>query len=184
MTQTPDPTRLRVADLPTRRETRFDLAPPADACAALAREYDLIELRKLRFSGQLRALGKQDFRLEAQLGATVVQSCVVTLAPVTTRIDAPVERLFSADPPEPEDEGGESEMPEDDRVEALGEWIDLGAIMTEALSLAIPAYPRAEGAAMEVAQFAEPGTRPMTDDDAKPFAGLAGLKDKLSNDPE
>jgi uncharacterized metal-binding protein YceD (DUF177 family) len=107
----------------------------------------------------------------------VVQPCVVTLAPVTTRIEEDVERRFLADPPPmPE---GEVEMPGDESAEPLPDVIDLGAVLAEALALALPDYPRAEGAALEEAQFAAPGTRPMSDDDAKPFAGLAGLRDDL-----
>ena len=115
-----------------------------------------------------------------QLGATVVQPCVVTLAPVVTRIEEPVGRSFVAgwEPPQ----GDEVELPEDVDTEPLGTAIDLGAIMVEALALALPAWPRAEGADLDEAVFTEPGKAPMTDDDAKPFAGLAALRDKLSKD--
>jgi hypothetical protein len=44
-------------------------------------------VRKLRFIGTLEPEGAQDWRLTADLGATVVQPCVVTLAPVTTRLE-------------------------------------------------------------------------------------------------
>ena len=36
-------------------------------------------------------------------------------------------------------------MPEDDTIEKLGREIDLAAVMIEALSLALPLYPRADG---------------------------------------
>ncbi|MEO0904769.1 MAG: DUF177 domain-containing protein, partial [Pseudomonadota bacterium] len=71
------------------------------------------------------------------------------------------------------------EMPDDDTVEALPETLDLAAVMTEALSLALPPYPRSEGADLSNAVFAEPGVTPMTDDDAKPFAGLGALRESL-----
>ena len=48
-----------------------------------------------------------------------------------------------------------------------------------ALALALPLYPRAEGADLAQAQFAGPGVTPMTDEDARPFAGLKDLRDKL-----
>lgn len=171
------PNALRVADLKPGRATRFDLRPEAAALEALRAELDLLGLRKLRFTGALVAEGKRDWRLQADLGATVVQPCTVTLAPVTTRIDQRIDRLFVAGMDTPA--GEEVEMPEDDSREPLGEVIDLDAVMTEALSLALPDYPRADGAALAETQFTEPGQTAMTDDDAKPFAGLAALRDKL-----
>jgi uncharacterized metal-binding protein YceD (DUF177 family) len=171
---------FRISDLSQNAPTVFDLAPDPDHMAALANDMGLLALRKLRFRGEIRALGKRDWELTATLGATVDQSCVVTLDPVTTRIDAPVERRYLAEMPEPE--GDEVEMPEDDTIEPLGSVIDPAAVMAEALALNLPLYPRAEGADLGRAQFAEPGTAPLTDEDTKPFAGLAALKSKLSGD--
>jgi len=54
--------------------------------------------------------------------------------------------------------------------------------MTEALVLALPAFPRAPDAAPGDASVTEPGTAPMTDDAARPFAGLEALRDKLTGD--
>lgn len=172
---------LRVADLPQNSTTRFDLRPRAEALGALAAELDLLALRKLSFSGDLTASGTRDWELRATLGATVVQPCTVTLDPVTTRIDIPVRRLFVADWHEPE--GAEVEMQGDDDSEPLGPEIDVTRIMTEALALALPLYPRKENADLEQANFTEPGKTAMTDEDAKPFAGLANLRDSLKKEP-
>ena len=173
---------IRVPDLPKTQPLGFVLAPDAEACTEMARTLGLSALRKVRLEGTLAPAGRTDWQLDAHLGATVEQPCVVTLAPVTTRIEEPVSRLYLADPP-PAPEG-EVEMPEDDRVEALPETIDLGAVLLEALALALPAYPRAEGVGFEDTQVAEPGVTPMSDDAAKPFAGLAGLRDSLRKDED
>ncbi|CAN0590320.1 unnamed protein product [Ectocarpus sp. 12 AP-2014] len=61
-------------------------------------------------------------------------------------------------------------------MEPLGREIDLNAVMIEALSLALPTYPRADTAELGQAVFTEPGKAAMTDDDTKPFAALAALK--------
>lgn len=172
-------TLLRVADLPPRKPYRFDLRPAPDVLESIADELGLSDLRKLRFSGTLRPDGRKDWRLDATLGATVVQPCVVSLQPVTTRIDGPVERLFTHDWAN-EVAAEEMEMPEDDTTEPLGSEIDLEMILTEALALALPDYPRAGDAHLDQVDFAAPGVTPMSDEDVKPFAGLADLKNKLA----
>jgi uncharacterized metal-binding protein YceD (DUF177 family) len=91
-----------------------------------------------------------------------------------------VRRLYDADLPEIEED--EIEMPEDDSVEKLTGVIDIGAVMAEALALAIPVYPRKTDADLGETIFAGPGIEPMSDDDARPFAGLAGLRDALKKD--
>ncbi|QFT59741.1 hypothetical protein FIU94_12985 [Sulfitobacter sp. THAF37] len=176
----PSATALRVAELSQGSENAFALRPDKDALALIAQELELSALRKLSFEGKITPLGRDDWELTGTLGATVVQPCVVTLAPVTTRIDCQVVRRYLADYVEPEEP--EAEMPEDDTTEPLGNWIDPGAVMVEALALSVPDYPRAEGAELGQMVHTEPGQAPMTDDDAKPFAGLAGLKAKLDRE--
>ncbi len=171
---------LRVADLSQTRPTRFELTPSAEELEAIAAELGLTALRKLRFAGQIIAEGKRDWRLEAELGATVVQPCVVTLEPVTTRIDESVVRRFLAKMPDQMETEDEVEMPEDDSAEPLGPEIDPAMVMIESLSLALPLYPRADGAKMEQAGFTEAGKAALTDEDLKPFAGLAALRDQLT----
>ena len=170
---------LNIARLPRGSDRSFEIVPDAEGRARIAAELDLSALRKLRFAGRLVPEGSRDWRLEGQLGATVVQPCVVTAEPVTTRIDEPVLRRYLADMEEPE--GDEVEMPEDDTAEPLPATLDLSAIMVEALALALPLYPRAEGAALDQAVFAPPGVAPLTDEEAKPLAGLAALRDRLKD---
>ncbi len=179
----PKPTRqLRVSDLPERSQTVFEIVPDAQELNTIAEELDLGGLRKLRFAGHIMAERARDWRLEGDLGATVTQPCAVTLVPVTTRIDDKVVRRFLSQLPEDNLEDEEIEMPEDETIERLGRVIDLDAVMIEALSLALPLYPRAPDAALENARFAEPGETPLSDDDMRPFAGLKALRDKLEKD--
>ena len=173
---------IRLSDLSSRTSTGFELSPNADERAAIAHALGIPGIKKLRFAGTLTPKGKQDWDLAADLGATVTQECVVTLDPVSTRIDETVARTYLAQMPE--DPTGETEMPEDDTEEALPESLDLVAVMIEALSLALPPYPRSEGAELGEAIFADRGVRPMTDDDAKPFSGLASLRESLEKKGE
>ncbi len=176
---------LRVSELPQNSPTAFALRPDAEALKEIAQSLDLLGLRKLSFVGDVRAEGKADWRLTATLGATVVQPCSVTLEPVTTRLDVPVSRVFLRDYVDVD--APEAEMPEDDSVEPLGAWIDPQAAMIEALVLALPLYPRSEDAELGEAVFSAPGTKPMRDEDARPFAGLEALKKQMGgtdSDPQ
>lgn len=168
---------LPVTELARDRDIPFSFAPDGAGLAAMGAELGLTALRKLRFEGTVGPEGAEDFRLTGHLGATVVQPCVVTLAPVTTRIETAVHRLYLRRMPEPE--GDEVEMPGDDTAEALPARIDLVALAMEVLALNLPLYPRAEGAELGEAVFSAPGVTPMRDEDARPFAGLGALKDKL-----
>lgn len=177
MTATPD-TKLTISKLSSSETHEFLIVPDAEDRAAIAKRFGLSGLRKLRFEGALRPEGRTDWALVAKIGATVVQPCVVTLAPVTTRIDDSVSRTYLAVMPDLGDES-EVEMPEDDSIEQLPKVLDLAEVMEEALALALPLYPRADGAEIGSAQFAEDGIAPMTDEDTKPFASLSALKNKL-----
>mgnify|MGYP001627928133 FL=1 len=137
---------IRVAALPQNRPQAFEIMPDEATRAALAQELGLTSLRKLRFVGEIRSSGKRDYVLRATLGATVVQPCVQTLVPVNTRIDTEVSRRYLADWDTRAEPGSETEMPEDDSTEQLGETIDPFAVMVEALALEIPEYPRADDA--------------------------------------
>jgi uncharacterized metal-binding protein YceD (DUF177 family) len=183
MSKTP-PSRaaLRVSDLSQNAATPFLIQPAAADLSAMAQALDLSGLRKVRFTGEVRAHGAEDWLLSGRLGATAIQPCAVTLAPVTTRIDEPVRRLYLRD--YVEEEAPEAEMPEDDETERLGAWIDPEAVMIEALSLALPLYPRADGVALSETVLTEPGVAPLTAKAMKPFAGLAALKDKLQDEDD
>lgn len=176
---------LLVATLSQARTHRFDILPDTAQRGQLAEELGLNALRKLRFAGEIRSAGKRDWLLTGTLGATVVQPCVQTLAPVTTRIDTEVSRRFVPETGLSFEPGSETEMPEDESIEHLGSHIDPWAVMVEALALAVPDYPRADDApALGEYVVTEPGKTPLREDDTKPFAGLASLRDKLGGGPD
>ncbi|MAU53870.1 MAG: hypothetical protein CMN17_16200 [Roseovarius sp.] len=168
-----------------RQRTEFEIVPDPAARRALAEALGLHDLRKLRLVGAVEPEGAHDWRLAAMLGATVVQPCVVTLDPVTTRIDEPVTRRYGqqAEPPVHRP-GEEVEMPADDTLEPLPEALDLMDVLAEALTLALPPFPRSPGAELGIARAAPKGVRPLTDEETRPFAGLAALRDRLADDDE
>ncbi len=184
-THSPDnPEFPRVVDVARLRglsEFAFDLEPDAGEAAALSRLMGARSVRKMRFRGRLTPAPEGAWRLEAALGATVVQTCVVTLGPVMTRIDTPVHRLFVPGASATPAEIVVSDL-EDDETEPLGDRIDLGLVAIEALALALPAYPRQADAQIEVAESAPDGASAPTDDAPKPFAALAALRARMDDD--
>ncbi len=177
MTDKVDGTTIATASV--HEPVAFAYAPEAEERAALADGLDIRGVKKLRFEGRILPENARDLVLEATLGATVVQDCVVTGDPVTTRVDEPVVRRYLADLEEPT--GDEVEMPEDETADPLPAQIDLAGVMAEALALALPPWPRAEGAEPVDITVTEPGKTPMTDDDAKPFAALKSLTQAPKN---
>ncbi len=161
---------IRLSDQGHRQSVEFLLAPGAPELAAIAAELNIPEVRQLEFAGRLTPQGRQDWQLDAKLGATVVQDCVVTLEPVLSRIDEEVVRRYAADLPDPGP--GEIEMPQDDTLEDLPQALDLSEVMIEALALALPPYPRAPGVELGETVVTEPGAEPLTEETRKPFAAL------------
>ncbi|MEM7210463.1 MAG: DUF177 domain-containing protein [Pseudomonadota bacterium] len=171
---------LEVATLSRAIETRFDLRPDGPALERISAFLGLERVTDLRFRGEIAPRRKDEWRLMARLTAALEQACVVSLTPVPEKIDEIVERdLLPGPNPELEDEL-ELGPHDDEGPDYFQDIIDIGAIALEQLSLAMDPYPRAPDAAMNVGQFTEPGIKPLTDDDVKPFASLAELKDKLS----
>lgn len=174
MSQNPrSQSRYRVAQLNPRQPTAFAFAPDAEARAAIAQELGLLALPALRFQGEIRPAPSDAWEVSGRMQAKISQPCVVTLAPVKSSLDEEVRRVFSphADTPSAE----ETEMGDED-LEPLGAFIDVEAIMIEALTLALPLYPRAEGAELEAGAPSEP-----EEEGRKPFAGLADLLKSRGN---
>ncbi len=171
---------LVLARMAKSQELDFDVSPTEDEYRAIAKLFDANSVRKMRMTGTVAPLNGQGWRLTGKLGATVIQPCVVSLEPVTTRVDVPVERKFV--PMEaPVDLDYMIPHDLDDSEEPLTDRIDIGLVALEALSLALPTYPKKEGISLEKQNFAEEGVVPIRDEDLKPFAGLAKLRNKLGD---
>ena len=171
---------IATADIPAEGNYDVSLSPTRPEEEALAAMLGIVEVRKLSFEGTLQRVTGGGVTCTAQLGATVTQSCVVTLELVKTRIEEPVIRRYLAATEIPKD-GYQILEDEDVDVDVLGAEIDIAALAREALALALPTYPRKHDAELSETVFSAPGTVAMTDDDAKPFAALADLKKKLAD---
>lgn len=156
---------------------KFDETPTEKEAEAIRDALGLRGLRKMRFQGEIEPLGKRSWRVAGHLGASITQSCVLSLEPVKTRIDTEVSLRFLPE------SAIEYDTPEDileDDVEPLGPVIDIGQVATEALSLVMPDYPRCETAEFEKVVATPEGAAPIKDEDTKPFADLKALRDKLA----
>ena len=176
---------IRRSDLNGQKPQPFDLRPNETDCALMATALSVNGLRKLRLTGTLSATGPLEWVLQGALGATVQQECVVTLAPVVTRIDTKILRRFVPQDqliPWEDTEKAELISNPDDSLEPLPESFELMEILQEALALEVPEYPRAAGAELGSVKAAPAGTTAFPEDPPKPFAGLAALRAKMDKE--
>jgi uncharacterized metal-binding protein YceD (DUF177 family) len=142
--------------------------------AALARRFGLLGLDRLEAVLTLSRRG-DEIAIHGTLAAAVTQACVATAEPVAADVTAPFDILFRPHPEarsaDEEVELSESEM---DVVFHDGAEIDLGEAVAETLALALDPYPRAPDAD---AALRAAGVK--SEEEAGPFAALAGLRDKL-----
>ena len=169
-------------DLKHNKPFNFDLCPSPQFNQALSKELGVSNLSKLRLKGTLSAFSQNGWLLKGHLGATVVQTCVISLEPVNTRIEASVTRKFLPTIDSTIETVGnleDIELNQDETVEILGKGVNLRELLKEVLLLELPFYPKAEGATLKTLTFSGVGVKTMSDQDARPFAGLAVLKDKF-----
>jgi uncharacterized metal-binding protein YceD (DUF177 family) len=172
---------LRLADIPKSKNMPFDVTFSGNEMTVIAGILLAQSVKKMRIQGKISPSGAKDWILQANVGATVTQTCVITLKPVQTRIDTPVMRKYVTNYALNTDENV-TEMTTDAFIEPLVDEIDIADIAIEAIALALPDYPKLQDVRLETTDFAEPGVKPMTDADTKPFASLASLKDKLAKE--
>ena len=173
---------VALADVPPAgSEMRFEAS--AAEREALARRFDLIELRSLKGTAALRPWRRIGFALEGRFEAEVVQACVVTLDPVEEKLDErfrihflPAELLEA----EAGGAGSEREIVVDADSEEppepiLDGHIDIGEAVAEQLALALDPYPKKPGV---VFGEAAPAGAPKAEERPNPFAVLEKLKKK------
>lgn len=165
---------VAVDDIPDTGLHR-QVAAPVEALPALATLAGVTTLRDLSAEFDLTRRGAR-VHVIGRVSAQVGQTCVVTLDPIETAVDEPIDITFApaaAGGPVPDrDERGHN--PADDPPEPLIDGtVDLGAIAVEFLILAIDPYPRKAGV-----EF----TPPKVENDAPhPFAALEVLKKSPGN---
>lgn len=130
--------------------------------AALARGHGLEAVNSFRATLVIVPWKRNGVRVEGRVEAEIVQSCVISLDPVASRIDEAVEAVFLPEDSRLGREGfehhGEIVLTVDgpDSPETFaGDTIDVGALAEEFFGLAIDPYPRSPGAHLEADEASE-----------------------------
>jgi uncharacterized metal-binding protein YceD (DUF177 family) len=156
----------------------FDITADDSTRAAVAKLAGLRALPRLFASFDVVPHGADGLHVAGHVAAVVGQTCVVTLEPIDNEIEEVVDIVFApaAAPLQATSDGERAvEVTGDDPSEPLVDGVvDLGALATEFLVLAIDPYPRKAGVVFE-----PPGGN---EGAASPFAALAALKQRQNRD--
>lgn len=157
----PEWSRTVNADDITERIRVFTLTADEAECTALARRFGVLAVRDVRADmTACRDRNEHVVHVEGFVRAELVQPCVVTLDPVSSRIEEKFEAWY-ADPKEAVSfararaerlrRKGAPDIAlldeEEDPEPVVNGMIDLGELAAQYIALAIPAYPRAPGVA-------------------------------------
>jgi uncharacterized protein DUF177 involved in 23S rRNA accumulation len=169
MTNRPWSISVRLDEIP-ETGLHLDLEADAPTRAAVAAAAAVNEVPRLAASFDLARHGREGMHVVGTVFAQVLQTCVVTLDPVENQIEEGIDIVFAAPtalgPAANEvNLGAEAVEPPETLIDGV---VDLGAVATEFLMLAIDPYPRKPGAVFEPPQNADAGSHP--------FAALAALR--------
>ncbi len=180
---------VRVDDVPSNGKA-MELAPNQGEKKALAGRLNILELQELKAKVQLNRQAAHILHVKGKFDAKIKQACVVTLEPIETVIKDEFEAWFADEKQaisfkkaqhEAQTKKELLDLPILDESEAPepmenGE-IDVGDIIAQFLSLAIPPYPHKEGIEYENVEPEEPklDKNPMK---VNPFAALKNWRPK------
>lgn len=172
--QPPLSRRLALSDVPPEG-LDIDLSATPAECAALAAHNALPAVHALHAKLRARRWRGDGLEIDGEVRARIRQSCVATLEEFDSELIEPIHMRFAPPPEETprsrrrQSETAEITMDEDPPDPLIGGGVDLGAVVTEFLTLALDPYPRKPGA-----HFVEPsgeGAQILS-----PFAALGRLK--------
>jgi uncharacterized metal-binding protein YceD (DUF177 family) len=147
--------------------------------AAIAKWLDVPSVPVLSAQMTLERAGAKEAFVSGTIKADVELVCGVSLEPFVQSFTIPVTASFrrTATHPQPQPDSTSSAPELDIDADEPREWlqsgIDLGALVAEELSLALPDFPRKPGAELP-AGLTDPADEPPPN----PFAILKGLADK------
>lgn len=158
---------------------RIALEADKDELKALAKSWNVLSVDALKAELQVSRWKKDGIKIFGSVQATITQACIVTLEPITSRIDEQVEQIFVPEGSKlariiTNDEGEMVLDPDGPDIpeQFTGDTVDAGEVVAEFVALAIDPYPRKEGA--EFAGFGEKETQ--EERKPSPFAVLKDWK--------
>jgi uncharacterized metal-binding protein YceD (DUF177 family) len=157
---------LVITDVPEEGK-HVDLVADERARTAIAKLAGLRDVSRLAADFDIALRGRDGLRIVGRVSGTVGQTCVVTLEPVDNEIEEDIDLVFASSAVPVAREGGIAAQ--DGPEPLIDGTVDLGAIATEFVLLALDPYPRKPGAVFEAPS-------PARDDETHPFAALAALK--------
>jgi hypothetical protein len=146
----------RVLAVDSVPDTGLDIAVRASEteCAALAQADSLVAVHDLEASFDVRKQSRTRFKVVGSLRARVTQTCIVSLEPFETLINADIDVDFAASS-RPTGQASDpaaflgGEDPPDPIIDGK---IDLGALAAEFLILNLDVYPRKPGVSFKGAE--------------------------------
>ena len=171
----PNQTEIIVTKLNTLQKYDFNITLNSSDTKLLAKECNLLALKKFFFAGKLQRVQKDNWKLKAYLKALVTQPCVNTLQSIDTQILSTVERLFIKDWEGSRNRTDETVLNAD--YEILTNKINLLDIITEEIILNAPLYPRS-GKEVDVS-LSESLLNSSGNEAIKPFSILLNLQKKM-----
>jgi uncharacterized metal-binding protein YceD (DUF177 family) len=168
----------RVAALSiTRKGQDMELSADAATRDRVKEALDLESLDLLSAHFTLRLAGGNIITVVGEVEASGQQRCVISLAPVPFVLKEQIEQRFAGEEalPPPTKAEIERSLEDPDPPEPFDNgMIDLGALAVETLSLALPSFPKVEGALHQDSRETEDS--PVRQE--SPFAALSALKIK------
>lgn len=121
--------------------------------SGLAKMWNVLEVSSLEADLQVARWKKDGVKIKGEVRAKIVQACVVTLEPVESLIEEPVEAIFVPEGSRlariAANDSGEMVLDPDgpDIPDVFtGDTIDAGGVVAEHVAMAIDPYPRKQGA--------------------------------------
>lgn len=153
---------IRAEDVPPKGKT-LEISPDAKEKAALAALMDIVSLDELNADLSITRESAHILYVQGSFKGKITQSCVITLEPVVSEISDEFEAWYADETRavnfkraqhEAQSKKELLEVPmleeSDDPEPMLNGEIDIGDLVTQYLSLALPSYPCKEGALAEV----------------------------------
>jgi len=158
---------VSVARIPPKGIEELLEAKPSER-EALAKRFGLVALPSLKAQLTLIPSGQQVIAATGTIEAEVVQSCIVTLEPIKSRLNIDVDIVFIPAEAVREscDASQEAELDEEFEYFAEGK-IDIGEQVAQQLGINIDPYPRKKGVKLGAVEFGKKVEK------IKPFAKLA-----------